>query len=316
MEKKATRFGYGEAIVELGKKNKNIVVLSADVTESTASHLFAKEFPERFFNVGISEQDLICEAAGLSLTGKIPFISAYSIFATGRAWEQIRNTVGYSHLNVKIVGTHAGLLVGPDGATHQALEDIALMRVIPNMKVVVPCDYIEAKKATELLAKDIGPAFLRLGRANMPIITNESCDFELGKAKIMKEGADATIFACGVMVSEALKAAEILAHEHISIEVVNIHTVKPIDRQAIVKFAMKTGAVVTAEEHQVSGGFGSAVLEVLTTSEDLTRFVPVEMVGMQDCFGESGLPYGLLAQYGLTDVEVVKAVKKVLQRKR
>jgi transketolase len=278
------------------------------------SHLFAKEFPERFFNVGISEQDLICEAAGLSLTGKIPFLSAYSIFATGRAWDQIRNTVCYSNLNVKIVGTHAGLLVGPDGATHQALEDIAIMRVIPRMKVIVPCDYIEAKKATAALAKDIGPAFLRLGRENTPILTDENTPFEIGKAITMKEGNDVTIFACGVMVSEALKAAEILEHEHISVEVVNIHTIKPIDREAIMKSAKKTGAVVTAEEHQKMGGMGSAVLEVLATSADM--FIPVNMIGMEDKFGESGIPYGLLAEYGLTDVEIVKSVKDVLKKKK
>lgn len=311
MESKATRVGYGEMIVELGKENKNIVVLSADVTASTNSNLFAKAFPDRFFNIGISEQDLICEAGGLSLVGKIPFLSAYSMFATGRAWDQIRNTVCYSALNVKIVGTHSGLLVGPDGATHQALEDIAITRVIPNLKVIVPCDYFETRKAVKALAEDIGPAYLRLGREKVPMLTDENTEFKIGKALEMRPGKDVTIFACGVMVSEALKASEILEHEHISVKVVNLHTIKPIDVDAIVESAKQTGAVVTAEEHQIMGGMGSAVVEVLATHYP----VPVEMVGMKDCFGESGEPFDLLKIYGLTDVEIVKAVKKVLARK-
>ena len=195
LEPKATRVGYGDEIVKLGKENKDIVVLSADVTESTSSHLFANEFPQRFYNVGIAEQDLICEAAGLAVVGKIPFLSAYAIFATGRVWDQIRNTVCYSQLNVKIVGTHSGLLVGPDGATHQALEDIAIMRVIPHMKIIVPCDYIEAEKATAAMSKDFGPTYLRLGREKVPVLTDKNTEFKIGKANVMREGKDVTIFA-------------------------------------------------------------------------------------------------------------------------
>jgi transketolase len=314
LEPKATRFGYGEIIVEMGKENENIVVLSADVTESTASHFFAKEFPNRFFNVGISEQDLICEAAGLSLVGKIPFVSAYAVFATGRVWDQIRNTICYSNLNVKIVGTHSGLLVGPDGATHQALEDIAIMRTIPKMKVIVPCDYVEAAKATAALVDDEGPAYLRLGREKIELSTDHDTDFIIGKANVLKVGSDVTIFACGVMVSQAMKAAEVLEQEHVSVEVVNIHTIKPIDREAIMKSAEKTGAVITAEEHQKMGGMGSAVLEVLAS--EAKSFVPVNMIGMEDKFGESGSPYDLLSQYGLTDIEIVASVKDVLKRKQ
>ncbi|MFC1484865.1 transketolase family protein [bacterium] len=312
MEFKATRVGYGEAILELGKKNKNIVVLSADVTASTSSHLFANEFTDRFYNMGIAEQDMICEAAGLALVGRIPFASAYSIFATGRAWDQLRNTVCYSNLNVKIVGTHTGLLVGPDGATHQALEDIAITRVIPNLKVIVPCDYLEAEKATYALASDIGPAYLRLGREAIPTLTDKNTDFTIGKANVLKEGSDVVIFACGVMVSEALKAAHILEHEHINVSVVNIHTIKPIDEDLIIAKAKETGAVVTAEEHQVMGGMGSAVVEVLCRE----CMAPVEMIGMKDCFGESGAPYDLLKTYGLTSSEIILAVKRVLERKQ
>jgi transketolase len=311
LEAKATRVGYGEMILELGKELENIVVLSADVTASTNSHLFAKEFPNRFFNIGISEQDLICEAAGLSLTGKIPFLSAYAIFATGRAWDQIRNTVCYSNLNVKIVGTHTGLMVGPDGATHQALEDIAITRVIPNLKVISPCDYIEAKKAVKAIANDFGPTYLRLGREKTPIITNENTPFEIGKANILRDGSDITIFATGVMVSESLKVAEILEHEHISVQVVNIHTIKPIDKKTIIECAKNTKAVVCAEEHQIIGGLGSAVSEVLS----MNCPVPIELVGMQDSFGESGEPFELLKRYELDDIGILKAVKKVLKRK-
>ncbi len=311
MEAKATRVGYGEAILELGKQNNDIVVLSGDVTSSTGSHLFAKEFPARFFNIGISEQDMLCEAAGLSLIGKIPFVSTYSIFATGRPWDQLRNTICYSSLNVKIVGTHSGLLVGPDGATHQALEDIAITRVIPNLKVIVPCDYIEAKKATVALAKDVGPAYLRLGREKLEIITSDDTEFTIGKANVMKNGKDVVIFACGTLVAEAMRAAQFLEHEHISVKVVNVHTIKPLDVDTIVASARETGACVTCEEHQIAGGLGSAVAECLAQN----FAAPIEMIGMNDSFGESGEPFELLEKYKLKDVNIIKAVKKVLIRK-
>ncbi|MDR0676038.1 MAG: transketolase family protein [Elusimicrobiota bacterium] len=312
MEAKATRVGYGEMILELGRQNKNIVVLSADVTASTNSHLFAKEFPNRFFNIGISEQDMICEAAGLSLVGKISFVSAYAIFATGRTWDQIRNTICYCDLNVKIIGTHSGLMVGPDGATHQALEDIAITRAIPNLKVISPCDYLETKKAVKAIVHDFGPTYLRLGREKTPIITEENTPFKIGKANILRDGIDVTIFATGVMVSEALKAAEILEHENLSLRVVNVHTIKPLDKNTIIKCAKETGAIVTAEEHQIVGGLGSAIAETL----GMNYPVPIEMVGMKDSFGESGEPFELLKYYGLSDIEIIKAVKNVLLRKK
>lgn len=307
----ATRVGYGEKILELGRKNKNIVVLSADVTSSTNSHLFAKEFPDRFFNVGISEQDLICEAAGLSLVGKIPFVSAYAVFVTGRCWDQVRNTVCYSNLNVKIIGTHAGLLVGPDGATHQALEDIAIMNAIPNMKIISPCDYIETKKAIEKVSEDFGPTCVRLSREKTPIITNEEDTFEIGKANIICDGDDLTIFATGAVVSEAIKAREYLMHEHISARIINIHTIKPIDKEMIIKCSEETGAIVVAEEHQIFGGLGSIIAQVLAKNNP----TPIEFVGMRDVFGESGEPFELLKKYELDNLGILKASKRVLRRK-
>lgn len=311
MELKATRFGYGEAVVEIGKLDENVVVLSADVTTSVASHFFQKEFPDRFFNIGIAEQNMICVAGGLALANKIPFVSAYSLFATGRPWDQIRNTVAYSNLNVKIVGSHSGLLVGPDGATHQALEDIAIMRTIPNMKVIVPCDFNETKKAVHALHKDFGPAFLRVGRAPVPNITDDNTPFEIGKMNVMRQGNDVAIFSCGYMLHEALKAAEILEHENIKATVVNVHTIKPLDEQTLVSVVKNVGAIVTAEEHQIMGGMGSAILEVLARECP----TPVEMIGMQDKFGESGEPLELLEKYGLTKEAIILSVKKVLERK-
>jgi transketolase len=312
VEAKATRVGYGEAVVELGKKNKNVVVLSADVTASTSSHLFKKEFPDRFFNVGVAEQNMICIAGGLSLAGKIPFAAAYSLFATGRPWDQVRNTLCYSNLNVKIVGTHSGLMVGPDGATHQALEDIAITRVIPNMKVISPCDYIEAKKAVFALGEDHGPAFLRLGRETVPLVTTEDTPFVIGKMNVLREGSDAVVFATGVMVHMAVEAASILEHENIKVSVVNVHTIKPIDKETIIKYAAKTGAVVTAEEHQMAGGLGSSISEVLGQECP----TPMEILGIKDRFGQSGSPKELLKIYNLTPEEIIRLVKKVLKRKK
>lgn len=308
---KATRFGFGEGLVELGKKNDKIFVLGADTVSSVAINGFQKEFPERFANVGIAEVNLLGMAAGLAVAGFVPFVSTYGVFASGRPWEQIRTTICYSNLNVKIGGSHSGLMVGPDGATHQALEEISIMRCLPNMTVLVPCDLVETKKATIAAADYNGPVYIRYGRENIPIITEEKTEFEIGKAIKMKEGKDVCIMACGSMVYEALMAAEILEKEGISVRVLNIHTIKPIDKKAIIESAKDCGAIVTAEEHQIFGGFGSAVAEVVVTNCP----VPMEFVGVNDTFGESGKPADLIIKYGLKDVNIVEAVKKVLKRK-
>lgn len=308
----ATREAYGKALVELGKENKDIVVLDADLSKSTKTADFAKVFPERFFNVGIAEADLIATAAGLSTCGKIPFASTFAIFASGRAFEQIRNSVCYPELNVKIAATHAGLTVGEDGASHQALEDLSLMRSIPNMTVICPCDDVETIAAVKAAAQMKGPVYIRLGRSSVPTLNDEtSYKYEIGNAVTLKEGKDVTIFATGIMVSEALKAAEELQRSGIDAEVINIHTIKPIDVDAIVSSARKTGAVVTCEEHNVIGGLGSAVCEVL--SENFP--VPVKRVGVMDMFGESGKPAELLKEYGLTAENIIDAVKAVISRK-
>jgi transketolase len=309
--KKATRYGFGEAVVTLGEKNPKIFVLGADTAGSVAIDGFQKKFPARFRNVGVAEQNLVGIAAGLSVAGFIPYACTYSVFATGRPWEQIRTTVCYSKLNVKIIGSHSGVMVGPDGATHQALEEIAIMRCLPNMKVIVPCDYIEAKKATAASAEIKGPLFIRLGRVAVPIITKEETPFEFGKAIVLRKGKDVAIMACGIMVYEALMAAEALEKMGISASVINIHTVKPIDSQAIINAAKECGAIVTAEEHQVMGGFGSAVSEVVAQN----RPVPMEMVGVMDTFGESGEPEELVKYFHLKDTDIIAAVQKVLKRK-
>lgn len=308
---KATRFGFGEGLVELGKKDDKIFVLGADTVSSVAINGFQKEFPERFANVGIAETNLLGVAAGLSIAGFIPFVSTYGVFASGRPWEQIRTTICYSKLNVKIGGSHSGLMVGPDGATHQALEEISIMRCLPNMTVLVPCDLIETKKATMASAYYNGPVYIRYGRENVPIITEDNTPFEIGKAIKMKEGKDVCIMACGSMVYESLMAAELLEKEGINARVLNIHTIKPIDKQAIIEAANDCGAIVTAEEHQIFGGFGSAVAEVVVANKP----VPMEFVGMKDTFGESGKPADLIAKYGLKDINIVEAVRKVLKRK-
>ena len=308
---KATRFGFGEGLVELGKKNDKIFVLGADTVSSVAINGFQKEFPERFANVGIAETNLLGMAAGLAVAGFVPFVSTYGVFASGRPWEQIRTTICYSNLNVKIGGSHSGLMVGPDGATHQALEEISIMRCLPHMTVLVPCDLVETKKATIAAADYNGPVYIRYGRENVPIITEDKTPFEIGKAIKMKEGKDVCIMACGSMVYEALMAAEILEKEGIKARVLNIHTIKPIDKQAIIEAAKDCGAIVTAEEHQIFGGFGSAVAEVVVNNCP----VPMEFIGMKDCFGESGKPADLMVKYGLKDVNIVEAVKRVLKRK-
>ncbi|WP_411682336.1 transketolase family protein [Clostridium thailandense] len=312
VEKKPTREGYGEGLVVAGERNKDVVALGADITASTKVDLFRDRFPERFFNIGIAEQNQMGIAAGMSLAGNIPFVTNYGVFLAGRAWDQIRTTVCYSNLNVKLGGAHGGISVGPDGATHQALEEISIMRCLPNMRVVVPADYHETKKATIAAAETYGPIYIRFGREKVPVITDENTPFEIGKAYCLREGSDVAIIACGVMVYKSLVAAEELAKEGINVMVINNHTVKPIDQDSIIEAAEKTGAIVTAEEHQLAGGMGSAVLEVLAQKCP----VPVEMVGIDDRFGESGDPDELMKAFGLTSASIVAAVKDVLRRKK
>jgi len=311
MQKKATRDAFGEALLELGRQNNDIVVLSGDLEDSTRAEYFKKEFPDRFFNLGIAEQDIIATAAGMSTLGLIPFACSFAIFLTNRAYDQIRISICYNNRNVKLVGSHGGLTVGPDGATAQCLEDLAIMRVLPNMKVIYPVDAIETKKATGAIAEMDGPVYMRLGRPPFPIITKEDDEFIIGRANVMREGRDVTVIACGLMVYEALMAADTLSKEGIDVRVINMHTIKPIDEEAIVRSAEETGAIVTAEEHQINGGLGSAVAEVLVRQ----RPVPVEMVGVNDSFGESGEPDELLAKYHLKDVDIINAVKRAIGRK-
>ncbi len=292
----ATRESYGNAVTELGREHEEIVVLDADLAEATKTAVFRKEFPERHIDCGIAEANMIGISAGLAAAGKVPFASSFAMFATGRAYEQIRNSVGYPHLNVKICATHAGLTVGEDGATHQCNEDIALMRSIPGMTVIVPSDDIETKAAVRAAYEYRGPVYIRLGRFAVPVInTNEDYVFQMGKGIRLRDGSDVSVIATGLMVSSALEAAEILAENGISASVVNIHTIKPIDREIILEEARKTGRIVTVEEHSVIGGLGSAVAE--TTGEEYP--VPVHRIGMNDTFGESGPAADLLIKYGL-----------------
>ncbi len=307
---KATREAYGEALKKLAANNPNIVVLDADLSGSTKTSEFRKVSPERFFNVGIAEQDLIGTAAGMSLAGKIPFASTFAMFAAGRAYEIIRNTVAYPNLNVKIAATHAGLTVGEDGASHQAIEDISLMRSIPNMTVINPADAVEAEKAVLSAAEFIGPVYIRLGRMSVDYVYDDSYEFELGKGVELKKGNDVTIIATGLMVQEALKAAKKLSEEGIDARVINIHTIKPIDTEIIIKAAMETKKIVTAEEHSIIGGLGSAVLEVLSD----TYPVKVKRVGVMDTFGESGKPKDLLEKYRLTEKSIIEACKEILSK--
>ncbi len=312
VERVPTRNGYGEALVELGETNKNVVVLTGDLKESTRAEEFAKKFPERFIECGVAEQNMTGIAAGLAAAGKIPFISSYAVFSPGRNWDQLRVSVCYSNLNVKIIGAHTGVSVGPDGATHQALEDIAITRVLPNVTVVVPCDAMQARQATQAIAGIPGPCYLRLTREKTPIITTVEAPFEIGRAEILAEyGQDAAIIACGPLVYQSLVAAKELEKEGIKVSVVNNHTIKPMDVVMIMKVARNCGAVVTVEEHQVMGGMGSAVAEVLAKNYP----IPMEMIGMQDCFGESGQPEELLEKYGMSVVKIKEAVKKIIRRK-
>jgi len=312
MEKKiATRDAYGKALVALGQSNERIVVLDADLAKSTKTMDFAKAIPERFFDIGIAEQNMIGIAAGLAASGKIPFASSFAMFATGRAFEQIRNSIAYPKLNVKIAATHAGLTVGEDGGSHQAIEDIALMRALPNMTVIVPADAVETEKAVAAIAAYEGPVYLRLGRPAVPVLYDDSYTFTIGKADVLQTGEDVTIVAAGIMVSKALEAAKLLTEEGIRAEVINASTIKPLDRETILQSVKKTGRVVTAEEHNIIGGLGSAVAELVT--EEFP--VPVRRVGVQDVFGESGSPNELLEKYHLTPQAIVEAVHKVREQK-
>ncbi|WP_294349152.1 transketolase family protein [uncultured Clostridium sp.] len=309
--KKATREAYGKSLAELANINKSIVVLDADLSKSTKTAEFQKVAPERFFNMGIAEANMMGVAAGMSTCGKIPFVSTFAIFAAGRAFEQIRNSICYPKLNVKICATHAGLTVGEDGATHQAIEDISLMRSIPNMVVINPADDVETEAAIKAIAEYNGPCYVRLGR--MPVTTindGENYKFELGKGIQVVDGSDATIIATGIMVEAAKNASDILAKEGISVRVINIHTIKPIDRDIIVKAAKETGVIVTAEEHSIIGGLGSAVSEVVCEEYP----VKVVRIGVKDVFGESGKPNELLKAYGLTTDDLVNAVKNAISK--
>jgi len=311
MESMATRDAYGKALVELGKINKDVVVLDADLSKSTKTENFKKEYPERFFNIGIAEQNLIGCAAGFAASGKIPFASTFAVFATGRAYDQIRNSIGYPHLNVKIAASHAGLTVGEDGGSHQMIEDIALMRAVPGMTVIVPADGMETKQAIFAAAQYEGPVYIRLGRPKVPAIFDENYKFEIGKAVVVKEGTDVALMATGIMVGEALKAAEELKTQGVSAAVVNISTIKPIDVETVTRIAQVTNAVVACEEHNIFGGLGSAVAEVLVENCP----IPMERVGVKDVFGVSGKPNELLEKYGLTAKDIIESAKKVIARK-
>ncbi len=310
-EKKDTRSGFGDALTELGKKNKNIVALTADVAGSVKMNEFAKLFPERFFDVGIQEANMIGMAAGFTIEGKIPFASTFAEFITGRVYDQIRQAVAYSEKNVKICASHAGLTVGEDGATHQALEDLGMMKMLPGMVVINPCDYNQTKAATLAIADYKGPVYLRFGRPKVPNFTPENQTFEIGKAVILNEGKDVSIFATGHLVWEAIKATEKLEAEGISVDLINIHTIKPLDKKAILNSIKKTGAVVTAEEHNILGGLGESISGLL--SEEYP--VPQEFVAVYDKFGESGTGDELMKKYGLDAESIYQAVKKVIQRK-
>lgn len=311
MKYEPIRAGFGRGLLVAGQHNKQVVALCADLTESTKMDAFAKEFPERFIEIGVAEQNLVTVASGMAAMGKIPFTSSYAAFSPGRNWEQIRTTICLNDANVKIVGSHAGVSVGPDGATHQMLEDIALMRSLPNMQVIVPCDSIQAQKATELLAKSNKPAYIRLAREATPIITTGDTPFTLGRAEVYRQGSDVTIAACGTMVYQALAAAEVLARDGIEAEVINVAVIKPLDSTTIIASVRKTGAVVSAEEAQVAGGLGGAIAELLAEQHP----APLQRIGVQDEFGQSGKPEELLKHYKLTSADIAKAARAVIKRK-
>ena len=306
VKKIATRDSYGNALVELGKEHENLIVMDADLAGATKTDKYKKAFPERFLDCGIAEANMAGIAAGLSVCGKIPFISSFAMFAAGRAYEQVRNTIGYPHLNVKIGATHAGISVGEDGATHQCLEDLALMREIPDMVVINPCDDVEARAAVKAAYEHVGPVYLRFGRLAIPVINDEaSYRFQIGKGVVLKEGSDVTLFATGLEVTEALEAARLLEADGISAEIINIHTIKPLDEELVAASAAKTGKVVTVEEHSIVGGLGSAVCECLCEKEP----VRVLRIGINDVFGESGPALELIKKYGLDAESIYKKVK-------
>ena len=309
---KATRLGFGEALVELGRENPNVVVLGGDVTGSVRTDLFMKAFPDRFITVGVAEQDMIGTAAGLAVAGKIPFASTYGEFAVGRPFDQIRQSLAYSDLPVKICASHCGITVGPDGATHQSLEDIAIMRVLPHMTVATPCDYHETKRMVKATMSWKHPIYIRFFRDNTPVFTDPNAPFELGKADVLIDGTDVTVIACGLQVWEAILAEDILAADGIRVRLLNMHTIKPLDKDAIIKAARETGAIVTAEDHQRHAGLGGAVAEVLAEHSP----TPQEFVAVNDTFGESGKGDELMRKYGIAKDDIVKAVRKVLKRKR
>ncbi|ACD89953.1 Transketolase central region [Chlorobium limicola DSM 245] len=308
---KATRTGFGEALLEIGRENSAVVGLCADLTGSLNMNQFRDAFPDRFFQTGIAEANMISMAAGLATTGKIPFAASFAVFATGRVYDQIRQSLCYSNLNVKVCASHAGLTLGEDGATHQILEDIGLMRGLPRMTVVVPCDYSETKRAARAIVQHIGPLYFRFGRPNIPDFTRDEDGFEIGKSIELHPGSDVTVIACGIMVWKALEAARILEKEGVGVRVINMHTIKPVDTLAIVRAANDTGAIVTAEEHQIYNGLGDAVAGVCARNIP----VPIEMVGVEDQFGESGKPDDLLEKYKLTTADILEKIYLALRRK-
>lgn len=309
---KDTRSGFGDGIFELGQKNPNVVALTADLAGSLKLNAFIKAFPERFIQCGIAEANMIGIAAGLTIGGKIPFTTTFANFSTGRVYDQIRQSVAYSGKNVKICASHAGLTLGEDGATHQILEDIGLMKMLPGMTVIVPCDYNQTKAATIAIAEHEGPVYLRFGRPVWPIFTNPDEPFIIGKAQQLAEGNDASIFACGHLVWKAVEAAKALKEKGILVDVINIHTIKPLDEEAVLKSIKKTGCAVTAEEHNVIGGLGDSIAQTATKHFP----IPIEMIGTQDTFGESGKPTELLKKYGLETENIIAAVEKAMARKR
>ena len=311
VEQLPTRNGYGDGLAEAGEKDDRIVALCADLTDSTKTRRFQKAFPDRFIEIGVAEQLMVTLAAGMAAYGKIPFIASYAAFSPGRNWEQIRTTVALNDVPVKIMGMHAGISVGPDGATHQALEDMATTRSIPNMTVMAPADYWDAKKAVMAAAKTNKPIYIRFGREKVPVISTEKTPFHIGRAEVYRDGKDVSVIACGPMVYEALMAAKEL-HREVDVQVINNHTIKPIDKNTIITAAKKTGAVVTAEEAQITGGMGSAVMEVLAENCP----VPVERIGVMDRFGESGQQDELMERFGLTKKYIIKAIRNVVERKK
>lgn len=308
-EKKDTRSGFGDGLAELGRENPNVVALCADLTGSLKMNQFEKENPDRFFQVGIAEANMIGIAAGMTIGGKIPFTGTFANFSTGRVYDQIRQSVAYSDKNVKICASHAGLTLGEDGATHQILEDIGLMKMLPGMTVINPCDYNQTKQATKAIANHHGPVYLRFGRPAVPVFMNE--DFVIGKAIILNEGTDVSIFATGHLVWEAIQAGEILAEKGINAEIINIHTIKPLDEKAILSSAQKTKCIVTAEEHMINGGMGDSIAQLISRTQPM----PIEYVGVNDTFGESGTPAQLMEKYGLNAAAIVAATEKAINRK-